>query len=380
MSWKMNHAESTRLAVLAHEYTRQGDIELALQHYRKAAEYEMLAIEHIAPEKSRTLGITVVSAASLWYKARAFDKARNVAYRFLATNNLPVFAVAQLEELLQVVWDQESQLLSGIEFTSGEVLVSVSGGEIVRGGAPLELIVRKVDEISKIFYRIVESILHLPFRRRGAPDIKIQEQFRPWLFQAPPGSYQFAVRVEKPKQLSLFPDTLPDVEIITTKFMQVLKASIDDPLGELEVIVPDQEYRETFLKLARNLAPTGKVFGQMQIAASPILAQDDIILIPSVRDSINQTLRSSAYTPPEAPTQEEKQITGVLRGLQLDQDWLEINADEDPSKPVRIFDALDIVDDIVGPMVNHRVVVTVIEKGQKGQKGKLVFRDIQREE
>jgi hypothetical protein len=66
---------------------------------------------------------------------------------------------------------------------------------------------------------------------------------------------------------------------------------------------------------------------------------------------------------------------GILRGLQLDKDWIEVRADGEEGT-IRIYQTGDIIDDIVGSMVNHRVIVDVSERPD----GKMIFRDIQSEE
>jgi hypothetical protein len=87
----------------------------------------------------------------------------------LSTELLPPFSIDELEELLQSIRYEESRIKSGIQFVEGEVLVSVSGGEILYGAAPLELILDKVKSIKSIFYRTTEYLLNQPHRISGAP-------------------------------------------------------------------------------------------------------------------------------------------------------------------------------------------------------------------
>lgn len=70
MSWASYHAQSEHYANLAEDAVRQGDLDHAYEYYRLAAEQEISALGQLAPSKTRTLGITFVSAASLWFKAR----------------------------------------------------------------------------------------------------------------------------------------------------------------------------------------------------------------------------------------------------------------------------------------------------------------------
>jgi hypothetical protein len=379
MSWSVRHSKSEQSAGLAENALRQRDLSRAIELYRQAAQEETSALIALDTSKTRTLGITVVSAASLWYKARELPQAELVAHQWLASGLLPSFAVEQLQSLLQTVWLERARQQSGVTFVEGEVLVSVSGGDIVPGGAPLDLILRKVDEVKGLFFRTIEYMLELPLRRRGAPMQEIQDKCRPWLFHAPIGSYQFAVRIQKPLQLSFLEDPMPQVEQITKKFIEIVKASAQEPDTGLEEVVPDKEYRETFLKLTRNLAPTGKTYQQLTIRSLGDPDVRPVTFIPNSREAINSALRTLA--PPKSADQRQEsapvRLIGVLRGLQLDQDWIEINVLDSSQQTIRIHDVGDVVDDEIGPLVNRRVIVDV---AQRKTDGRYLYRDIQAEE
>jgi hypothetical protein len=275
---------------------------------------------------------------------------------------------------LQRMWSDLVREHAGVKFTGGEVLVSVKGGEIVTGGAPLDLIVRKVEEVRALVYRTAELLIQAPHRKHGPPTAEIQELCRPWLFQAAPGSYQFVVRVQQPAQMNLFPNEALQIEKVATTLLQIIKASADDPEDALAEVVPNPEYRATFLKLTRNLAPTGKGFGQLEV--KPVSATDTrpIILLPSSREAINYALKKQSPPPPDASAREEVQLRGVLRALHLDQDWLEITIDNDTGqKPLRIYEAGETVDDLVGPMVNRGVIIDAFVT----RDGRHLLRDIQ---
>lgn len=169
MSWLVHHTRSEGYASQAEELRRRHESDRAAELYRLAAEAEANALNNLDPSKTRTLGITAFSAVSLYFKAQEFWQARKLAHTWLATDLLPPFAVEELEDLLQVIRFEESRVKSGIQFIEGEVIVSVKGGEVLYGAAPLELVLRKVDQISKIFYRTTEMLLDLPLRKRGGP-------------------------------------------------------------------------------------------------------------------------------------------------------------------------------------------------------------------
>lgn len=374
----MNHTESSNYAGLAEIALKDNEPQRAIELYRLAAEKEVDSLKFLDLNKVRTLGVTVVSAVSLYYKANEFEKAEHLSHQYLANENLPSFAVDQLKDLLQTIWNEKILHEYNIQFTKGEVLVSVSGGEVVTGGAPLELVLGKVNEISRYFYRTIEMLLHKPLRKRGNPDNDIMQQCRPWLFQAPPGSYQFAVRVRKPLQQNLFEDEMPQIEEITNKFIEIISATSQGDSTELEKVVPDEEYRETFLKMTRNLAPTGKSFGKLVVRQTGNSDLESVVLIPDSREIINEVIKIPKINSKKHEEKEERiRLIGILRGLHLDKDWIEVTVNkEDKEEHIKISKTGEVVDDIIGSMVNRQVIVDTL----RNSKGTYYFKDIQIDE
>lgn len=108
MNWSEHHTCSEKYVSQAEDLTRQGEFSRATELYRLAANAEVCALENIDCNKTRTIGITAVSSASLYLKAREFEQAKQIAHRYLATELLPPFAVEQLKEIIQVIWFEES--------------------------------------------------------------------------------------------------------------------------------------------------------------------------------------------------------------------------------------------------------------------------------
>lgn len=373
MSWAPKHMDSERYASLAEEARRRHDFEGAKAYYSKAAEAETFALEALSLEKRRTYAVTIVSAAALWFKAGDYAHAQQIAARGLANGSLPQYATSQLREILQTAWNEEAITQIKGQFEPGEFLVNLSGGRVVMGGAPMDLIQRKLDQISRIMYRVIEYVLQKPFRERGTPDPLVMEQFRPWLFQAPAGSYQFSVRIERPAQLELIPKLMiPDATDVTDSFMSIVRASVNDPDQQLTQLVPDDKYKSTFIRLSRNLAPAldGKLFERLTIR-TPGLETDPVVVTAQAREVTGKALMVQHVS--EAIQENEgtvRVLTGVLRGLELDKDWLTIRMED--GQHIRVTGAGDAIDDIVGPMVNTLVSVEVEMRNSK-----YFFRDIQ---
>jgi hypothetical protein len=372
LSWADHHSASESLAAQAELAARRGLQDEAKLLYAQAAGEEVHALFDLTPEKTRTLGVTVVSAVALWFRAKEYRAARKLAHHWLATDQLPEFAEDELQILLQAIWSASSQETAGVEFVEGDVIVAVKGGEIVFGGAPLDLVVRKVEEVKAMFYRIAELLLRQPHRKRGVPSAEVQAVFQPWLFQAPAGSYQFALRVRRPPQLDLFPEAGLQVSQVVSTFLSVLKSSVEDPEGEFRTIVDDAEYQETFLKLARNLAPTGEKFGQIEFRDPTRLLPDPVALLPEARKHLNEAIRARRPKREEPETRIER-VRGVLRAVHLDEDWLEVATVGPELAHIRVTEVGDVVDDVIGPMINQVVVV----EAQIDARGRYLYRDIE---
>lgn len=366
MTWAKLHTESERFAIEAQLALRARDIGKAYELYKRAAEHEQKALTKLDASKVRTRGITAVSAVALWFKAAEYEPAELLAYSMLADPRMPDFAREDLRNLVQAIWTESAKQKAGLEFIPGQVMVSVKGGEVVTGGAPLDLIVDKVQTIQSMFYRTIEFINGVSHRRVGRPAKELQESCRPWLFQSPPGSYQFSVAIQKPMQPDFFKQDV-EPERIAQHFLEIVSASSSDDSELLEKLVPDESYRNTFLKLARNLAPTGKTFDRIEIRASGDTRP--VALGVESRSNINQQLRNKPALP-EKENEVPEELRGTLRAVHLDKDWLDILVD---GVSIHIDGLQDAVDDVIGPMVNRSVIVRAVRVSPK----KFKFLDIE---
>jgi len=103
MSWTEHHRVSERLASEAQAALRSGDSEQARVLYARAADAEHDAVASLDGAKIRTLAISWVSMASLYYKAGMVEHAEQVAWLGLDHYSFPDFAKRQLRNLLQSI-------------------------------------------------------------------------------------------------------------------------------------------------------------------------------------------------------------------------------------------------------------------------------------
>lgn len=355
MSWAEIHKQSVDIAFTASQvrlYNRHDSEGL----YRQAADFEVEAFNQIPLEKPRTRGIIGLSAASLLFKGAEYERAASLSMQLLS-ESLPADIQEQLQLVLQASWNEKSKKDGAVKFLPGQIIISLSGGEIIKGGAPLELVINKVQNIQSLFIRTIEYLSDSPFRTRGQTPIEIRDYCRPWLFYAPPSSYQFAVAVEAPKQSDFFKSSLNPQEI-TDKFLDIVYASTQSDQTQLELTVRREDYREAFVRLARSLAPNGKSYEKVRIYSFD--NSKEINLTSDAKTYSSEHIER--LTPPSSEARSE--IIGTLRALDLDANWLEVEAS---GRRVRVTGLEDAVDDIIGPMVNHKVKVTFVGKG-KGKK------------
>ena len=103
MSWVEHHKRSEKLASDAQVALFQDRKAEALKLYAQAADAEDKALADLDRSKVRTVGISAVSAASLYYKAGDLERAGEVAAEWLRWPALPDFAKNQLRSLQQSI-------------------------------------------------------------------------------------------------------------------------------------------------------------------------------------------------------------------------------------------------------------------------------------
>lgn len=371
MDWLTLHREGEAHASRAHEHARLGEASDAQAAFRAAAAAEEAALALLPDSKPRTLGIAAVSAVSLWYKAKEFERATLLAHQMLARTAVAGSAREQLDDLLLTLYSERDKARMSGQFLPGSVTVAVKGGSVLRGAAPLDLIVEKVKTLQSIFFRVVEWQAKKPLRKRGGPTKDISGNFEPWLVQEAPGSFQFSVAVKVNGQMDLFTAERLEAADIARKFLDVVTTIAADSTGEAsKQLIPEDEYRSTFRKLVRNLTPSGDSFSSMVISSKD--RSDTMVAIDDgTRPRLAEVIRAEQPKPDEAAGELPAEFIGVLRALDLDKDWLKV--EDENGQHVEVRKLSQAVDDVIGPMVNKKVSVRAI----RTKKGDLHYLDIE---
>ncbi len=112
MTWLEHHKISEHHAQLAEVALVEQGLQTAQKHYLEAAEAELLALAALEPGKLRTMGITVVSAVALMLKADCLRRAEQIACEWMATDELPLFAVQELRQMLVEIWQKQPMVIA----------------------------------------------------------------------------------------------------------------------------------------------------------------------------------------------------------------------------------------------------------------------------
>lgn len=363
MTWLEHHQRSERLAGEAELAWRQ-----ARRAYRQAAGAEVAALEDIDRTKARTLGITVVSAAALYFKAGELSEAEKLAHRWIDQGILPGFADEKLKSLLWTIrtsratGPSESDDAASVEQASDLVWFSLDGGAVGAGSAPLGTVATKMATVEKMWYLTAEYGEGIPYgesKRRSS----CRKRHRPSLVQVARGSLQFAVASEVDARFEGPPTSQPMPDV-AGQLVEILKSGISAPDRGFEEAVHDSDYRNEYLRLTAQLAPDGKQFDMLTIQS----ANGQPIRLDTAKGRQIRSLWRASCTRDEGP----RQLRGTLRALDLDKHWLELAEGRQRWRVIGYAD--DASEKWIGSLLNQRVVVDVnVAAG-----GKAEFRSIQR--
>ena len=338
---------------------RLGRPEEAQNLYRAAAEAERAAYALIPLSRPRTRGLLAISEVSLLQASDDLTEAERRAHEILAEGGLPDFAHDELLDLALRIRHSKHAESNGWRLSHEALMVALKGDGVRVGGfAPLYLIQSKMQQMQNYIIRVAEMVAGSAFRSTGGPPPELTQSFKPMIGPSMPGSHSFAVCVESPAQLTLplFANSDTDPSEIIMKSFSILSALVSDNLEQFESEVEDERYQGIFLRMVRNLAPTGQDISEIEVSRKQEF--DRVSLKSSSRSPLNKRIHAT-----RSIRTRETQYEGVLRALDLDREWVILVKD---GKDVRLStDPSKVFDDVVGPMVNCRVrVLGHLRKGR----------------
>lgn len=357
------HEDAERQMALGDRALAEGRPSDAERHYSRAAEAEREAFRLIPKGRPRTRGVTAISTVSLFRQAGARFDAVIAAHEFLALRDLPDWARADLEELVEDL--QAETRAAREERTLGHSWFEwrLTGGKVGTGVAPIDVIARKIGQIESAAVRVYEMLAGLTLRRQGQPTPAVRDRLQLLMSQPAAGSFRFRLRFSVPAgQTEMFAEeTLRPVapEAVSDRFFEVLEAVVEDDASRLASAVPEEEYREAFLRLVKAIVPDGQSIEAIEVVRGEGERRQTTVLRPGSSKRIEERLR--ALRPPAPQQQGRVTIVDTLRGLHLNKRWIVLGAGDNERK-VYVGKAM-VLEDLIEGLVDHLVKVTGHTRG-----------------
>ena len=336
--------------------TRRGHSELARQFYQAAALLNEDFLRSIPADARKTRGIVMSSVATLYAQAQDYERARRFIYQSLSAGDLSPSAEQRLESVLSLVLDRLSLAQQGREYEGDALGIALRGGEVGRGTAPADVVVNSMRSWQALVIRFAESVLGLPYRPRGTASPALLQAVSPRVSQPMTGSFRFDLQLSRAKQPSMLDRRI--AEGLVDQVTGFIRAT---SVGDGEFVtkqVPNKQYREAILELTKAVIPTGRSVQEAGVTVRrPGRRSDteDIVLRPELRLELAALIRN---TRPELTAQTHS-VEGVLRGLELNQQWIALDLDDGRSKRLLIDD--ESLEDVISSMVNRRVRIEAEE-------------------
>ncbi|HZP94766.1 MAG TPA: hypothetical protein VFC31_00315 [Candidatus Limnocylindria bacterium] len=364
------HDRAMQVAADAGERARAGDAEGSRALLVEAANLEAQAYELIPGERRRTRGAIAVSAVSLWLQAGDERMAAALAARVLAADDLPEAARTELVNVIVDTQRRRQAASSGRVSALGSFEVALRGPDIrVAGAVPLETVLLKMDQFRNYIFRVGELVLQLPFRTSRAAS-ELADSIVPIVSPATIGSYRFELGVELlPEQLTLVSERRRiDPDEIAARAFEIIDEAVTSPdtLGER---VREPLYTDWFTRSIRGLAPTGK--GLNEIEVSRPATRSSTKLLPESGKQLDRLIQAArrAARKDLASQPQEVEALGKLRAVHLDKGWVVVVDERGAEHQFDI--GAGVFDDVIGPLVNHRVKIAATREGRN-----LVAQDI----
>lgn len=233
------------------------DLEKADELFRLSLSLELNSIATLDqyPRQEPTYSVLHRSAATLALDCQDYNLAERLIAKALSAD-IPHEIGEELRDLLEQVYFHRHLQLRGVDLDDDEVQLSLSGSGVGFGIVQSFEFLQRVEDTSKILYRIVERRNNRPFREKGAIKKVVKNDYE--LFISVPRASSFAVTLKlgKPSIQPKLPE-MSDAPSIVDEFMELVSMVNDANHKGIEERIPDPAYRTNFIHLAKRLAPDG---------------------------------------------------------------------------------------------------------------------------
>lgn len=258
------HTRAMDLAEEAFVAQKKGDEERALSLFHKALELEQRAAEllPLGRDAEPTRSILYRSAAALAYHSKDYETAER-----MIASGLAGFPAPEIKEELKNLYEDIDFMrhlsVRGLALDKNQWFMSIYGNATRFGGTAADQLMMRLDRVSSLFYRTVERLLKLPYRKSGGVTREIKEQYGLYISAFHPRSFAVSFQVGSPDpQYKLFPGAekakVVEPSLVVDEVMRCFELFEGSNSDELRQRFDDENYYENFTGLARQLAPDGE--------------------------------------------------------------------------------------------------------------------------
>jgi hypothetical protein len=254
---KQLHNEAMDEAFYGEIAKKNNDFMKSQKHFKDAFEKEhevvVYAISHNYEEPGRS--ILLKSCAALAKAINDYSQAEKLICLALS-GNPPAEISEELRNMYEDVTFYRHLQVKNYELQPSEIQVSMAGKGVSYGMGPIDSVMSRLKNFNTLSIRAAERCNGIPFRRVGKPNKQIINFAHSYLSVPKAASLSFIIRYTTPGHYDMGREFVPETEIIDdiTKNLSFIE---NGEYSKLEENIPEINYRNNFISLARELAPDG---------------------------------------------------------------------------------------------------------------------------
>lgn len=256
-SIKELHNQSMDFAELAMLARLRGNFEEAASLFKKALTFELESIKilDVNERTEPTYSVLHRSAATLALDCNEPRQAEQIVAKALS-GNPPAEIAEELRDLLEQINFRRHLLRRGITLDDDEMQMSLAGKSVGFGVINSDEFMQRVQNASKVIYRIVERQQNKPFRDKGRIKKSLKDEYEVFVSVPRAASFSVTPKLGRPISQQKLPGFLRNSEIID-EFMALMDLVNRDEVDELKKRIPDEAYFRNFIGLSKLIAPDG---------------------------------------------------------------------------------------------------------------------------
>jgi len=363
------HSQAMEFAELALVARMRGEHEHAGHLSRQALECELSAIGEMDATGviEPTYSVLHRSAATLALDCSDPRSAERIVAKAL-THDPPSEIAEELRDLMEQINFKRHLDLRGLALEEDELQMNLTGPGVGFGLVSSVDFISRIENASKILFRIVERRRDRPFREKGRPKKAVEDACEVFVSVPRAASFSVTLKLGRPMAQQRFPE-FSETASIVDEFLDLMDLANSAKVEEIKERIPDPAYFRNFVALAKRVAPDGQAVRQVGLTA-----------VRSGRErSIQLTRPAAAFQLPQADGQaigpEVVTVHGVLRYADAmhDEGFIKVVEEGGAAHTVRVPEGM--MTDIVRPMWDCVVSVTGRQKGRH-----ITLEDIKEEE